>query len=239
MGCAFTPDASEFWYMAFVHREDTEWPTLFVSRRGPDGWSIPEASPFDTAAREFSPHISPDGRFFVYRQKPSDPDFQEGTWVSMREGNDWGEPSFFHEAYGVALDQDGTVYFTAEYGEDSEPDIAYMRLLEGVFTDSEGLPGEANSEFYEAHPAVAADGDFVLFDSERPDSLGGTGIHVSFRRSDGTYSPAQYLGDELGTDGAASVPCLVPGGGFLLFQAHGDLWWVSSDVIERWRSVGG
>jgi hypothetical protein len=239
MSCTFTPDATEFWFGSNIADGEEERPGLFVSRRGPDGWSAPGPEPFDADAREFSPHISPDGeRFFLYRQKPSDPDFREGTWVSQRAGDRWGEPRFFHEAYSVVQDLDGVLYFNTLHREASSRDIATMRLEDGVFTDPEDLPGEANSPLFDAHPAVAPDGSFILFDSG-PDELGGPEIHVSFRRSDGSFGPAQRLGDELRFEWGGNNPCLAPGGEYLLFQADGDLWWVSAEVIQRWEPTGG
>ncbi len=212
MGCTFAPDASEFWFVRSVLDGDVEWPTLFVSRRGPEGWSTPLPSPFGAGVREFAPSISPDGkRFFFYRQKPSDPDFREGTWVAERTGEGWGEPRA-----------------------SSSRDIAMMRLEDDAFTEAEDLPGDANSDHFDAHPAVAPDGSFILFDSG-PDVLGGPEIHVAFRRSDGSFGPAQRLGDELSFDWGGNTPCLAPGGDYLLFQADGDLWWVSTEVISRWR----
>jgi hypothetical protein len=235
MGCTFAPDASEFWFVRSVLHDDVEWPTLFVSRRGPEGWSDPVPAPFDTEAREFAPFISPDGeRFFFYRQKPSDPDFQEGTWVAERSGQGWGEPRFFHEAYCITQDLDGVLYFNTDHRENSSRDIAMMRLVEGAFSEAVDLPGDANSAFFDAHPAVAPDGSFILFDSLRPDSLGGSGIHVSFRRPDGSWSAAQRLGDELTFDWGGNSPCLAPGGDYLLFHADADLWWVSTEIISRW-----
>ncbi|MFG1690973.1 hypothetical protein ACGF5M_02255 [Gemmatimonadota bacterium] len=236
MGCTFAPDASEFWFVRSVIQDDVEWPTLFVSRREPEGWSVPVPAPFDAETREFAPSISPDGkRFFFYRQKPSDPDFREGTWVAERTEEEWGEPRFFHEAYNIVQDLDGVLYFNTEHRESSSRDIATMRLEDGAFTEAEDLPGSANSDQFDAHPSVAPDGSFILFDSLRPDSLGGPGIHVTFRRPDGSWSPAQRLGDELSFDWGGNTPCLAPGGDYLLFHADADLWWVSAEVIYRWR----
>jgi hypothetical protein len=238
MGCTFTPDASEFWFVRSVGDGDEERPGLFVSRRGPEGWSVPEAAPFDVDAREFEPSISPDGeRFFFYRQKPSDPDFREGTWVAERTGDGWGQPRFFHEAYSVVQDLDGVLYFNTEHREHSSRDIAMMRFEDGAFTEAEDLPGDANGALFDAHPAVAPDGSFILFDSG-PNVLGGPEIHVSFRRSNGTWGPAQRLGEELRFEWGGNQPCLAPGGDYLLFHADGDLWWVSAEVISRWRPSG-
>jgi hypothetical protein len=113
-----------------------------------------------------------------------------------------------------------------------------MRFQEGAFTEAEDLPGEANSVHFDAHPVVDPDGSFILFDSLRPDSMGAAGIHVSFRRSDGTWGPAQHLGEELSFEWGGNIPCLAPGGDYLLFHADGDLWWVSAEVIDRWRPSG-
>ncbi len=236
MGCTFTPDASEFWFVRSVGDGVEEMPGLFVSRRGAEGWSVPEPAPFDVEAREFAPNISPDGeRFFFYRQKPSDPDFREGTWVAERAGDGWGQPRFFHDAYSVVQDLAGVLYFNTEHREHSSRDIAMLRFEDGAFTGAEDLPGEANSAYFDGHPVVAPDGSFILFDSQRPDSLGGAGIHVSFRRSDGTWGPAQHLGEELSFEWGGNTPCLAPGGDYLLFHADGDLWWVSAEVIDRWN----
>ena len=159
MGCTFAPDASEFWFVRSVDDGDVEWPTLFVSRRGPEGWSTPLPAPFGAGVREFAPSISPDGeRFFFYRQKPSDPDFREGTWVAERTGEGWGEPRFFHEAHSIVQDLDGVLYFNTEHRESSSRDIAMMRVQDGAFTEAEDLPGDANSDYFDAHPAVAPDG---------------------------------------------------------------------------------
>ena len=236
MGCAFSPDATEFWFVGAVATAGGEEPALFRSQFRQGGWTNPRQAPFDPEVREFSPHITPDGRrFLFFRQKRSDPEFREGTWVAERIDDTWAEPQFFHTGYCLVQDLAGSFYFNSDSRETTNRDLVMTQLHDGQFTAPTDLPGDVNSLYWEAHPCIDPGGRFILFDSIRPDSLGGQAMYVSFRRPDGSWGPGIPVGDELRFEWGGNTPALSPDGEFLLFHADGDLWWVSIEVINRHR----
>jgi hypothetical protein len=65
------------------------------------------------------------------------------------------------------------------------------------------------------------------------DSLGWH-LFVSFRGADGTWGePIDLAGHVF--DRAAGMASITPGGKYLFFSANGDLFWVSTKVIEDLR----
>jgi hypothetical protein len=81
----------------------------------------------------------------------------------------------------------------------------------------------------QAHPCIAPDGSYLLFDVE-----GGTHLYVSFRTADGSWGDAIDL-TQHGFDPMAGGAYVSPDGKYLFFALRDDIWWVDASVIEDLR----
>jgi len=238
MGCTFSADLSEFWFVRSDGPQTSDPWTLMRCRIDGDEWSDPVAAPFDPDCLEIAPHITPDGgTFLIFRQKVGEAGFQEGTWAAERTAGGWGEPVFFHEAYCITAALDGWFYFCTDHREETSRDLARFRIESGEPTAAEDLPGSVNTVQWEAHPWVSAEGDLILFDLSLPEGRSGSGIHVTFRNDDGSWGVPQNLGEEINA-GHPQTPSLSPDGRYLFYSSDGDLMWVDAAVIDALRPGG-
>ena len=118
--------------------------------------------------------------------------------------------------------------------------IRYSRLVNGKREAPKPFGKEINSGKWTAHPFIAADESYVIWDSEREGGYGGVDLYISFRKKDGSYGPAINFGDKINTDGPDSGGVISPDGKYFFFnrkisEEDSDIFWVSTQIIEALR----
>jgi hypothetical protein len=103
------------------------------------------------------------------------------------------------------------------------------------FAEPEAVGGGVHSNAPDAHPFIAPDESFLVFDSYREGSGGFGGIYVCFRSADGTWGDAILLNGLLGIPPFAGQPALSPDGRYLFYSLHWDMYWVSAGILEELR----
>ena len=113
------------------------------------------------------------------------------------------------------------------------------------------LATHINQGEYIAHPHIAPDESYLMWDVERQDNLGSSqpDIYISFKESDGSWGPAINMGSEINTALYEQSPSLSPDGKYLFFirgefKKHkngtrywqGSSYWIDAQVIEHLRS---
>ena len=110
------------------------------------------------------------------------------------------------------------LYFTAsQLKNKADRNIYYSKLYGNKWTQPIELNDAINSEYYESHPALAPDGSFIVFTSDRPGGIGETDLYISIKNSDGTWAPAKNLGKSINTEGPEITPFIGPD--FTLYYA--------------------
>lgn len=90
------------------------------------------------------------------------------------------------------------LYFTASPPKNkSDRNIYSSTFSDGKWSKPSELTGDINSDSYESHPAIAPDGSFMIFSSDREGSLGETDLFVSLLNSDGTWGKPKNLGNKI------------------------------------------
>jgi len=74
-----------------------------------------------------------------------------------------------------------------------------------------------------------------VFGVRRSDGFGGTDLYVSFAAADGTWGAPRNLGAGVNTEHVEGSPTLSLDSRYLFFSRHEDIWWVSTEVIEKLR----
>jgi hypothetical protein len=132
----------------------------------------------------------------------------------------------------VTATSGGALYFTGRGG------IYRSRWLDGHYQPAEKLGQEVNSLGNPAHPYVAPDESYLLFDANPPGSRLPS-IYVSFRQAGGTWTEAERLGNEISTDDAELAASVSPDGRFLFFArfvgGSADIYWVDASVLDAYR----
>jgi Tol biopolymer transport system component len=233
MGCTWTPNGKEF-YFARSETQDvnSNW-AIWVVKEREGNWTEPEIAPFSGIYRDFAPFITPDGKYMLfYRMSSKEAEAREGTWIIERKGDTWSEPEFFVDAYCVTTADFQTFYLSTEHRDSTSRDIAVMSYASGIISEPRDLGGDINSNAFDAHAWISADGSFLIFDSSRPGGFDDTDIYVSFRKTDGSWSKGFNLGKNI-NEGHSHIPSLSPDSKYIFLASDGDIYWAAAKLIEE------
>lgn len=233
-GAAFSPDMQAFYFIR--GRGEGSAQDFVVIRSTQAGWREEILS-----GRVGQPFISPDGQTLHL-----------GGRYMTRTASGWSaiktlEGAF--EAYDImrlTASERQTYVFDEIGSPDGDGLILSSRLVNGVRTEPVPFGPEINSGRFNAHPFIAPDESYMLWDGRRADGQGSSDIYVSFRQSDGGWGPAINLGDEVNTSAWEASASVTPDGRYLLFHrmiSEGpeeglpdvDIMWVDAEVVERHR----
>ena len=139
----------------------------------------------------------------------------------------------------------GTYAFD-EIGSDGDGVIRYSRLIDGKREEPRPFGKEINTGTWNAHPFIAPDESYIMWDGERESGYGNSDGYISFRQKDGSWGAAINLGDEINTEAEEGGPRITPDGKYLFFNRvvtpaigdagpHSDLFWVDAQIIETLR----
>ena len=225
----FSPDGSEYYFYRFF--DDS--PLMLLSSKLVDGkWTVPEGLAFTGEYGASTPHITFDNQrlYFMWRHpvpegKPDLPSF----YFVERTPNGWSEPKYAGQGMFLSSNRDGEIFTTDmsmyDYGTTY---LAKLTVVDGVFTNYERLQIQPRLG-RQAHPCIAPDGSYLLFDVE-----GGSHLFVSFKKADGSWGEAIDLAKH-GFDRLAGGATISPDGKYLFFSLNGDIWWVDIEVVESLR----
>ena len=205
--------------------------TVFEARYVDGEWTDPAPSELFPDGG-FSPSVSPDGRRIFYA--PADPLAPHGSLVlrMIELGSEgWSAPTSLFPGMYASASLDGTLYYTAFHR--NKDHIAY-REPEGDGYGLERLvgPNVYDARHEDAHPCIAPDGSYLIFDSETRPRRNACWLFVSFRNEDGAWTEPAHMGGVLG-DLPAALARITPDGRYLFFKADGDVYWVDAQVIEE------
>jgi len=222
--CTFSRDGNEFYF--------TSKGQIMVSRLTEQGWTYPAPFPVSAGHPALEPHVACDNKRIFWNW-----DYPAGTpsiYVARRTADGWSAANYAGQGMFVSSSRDGSVYVT-HLG--SQSDFVSRAILESDrIIGHEDLKGaiekvRARSDSV-AHPCVAPDGSYIVFDID-----GGPHLFVSFKGQDGTWGEAIDLSQH-GLDVKAGIASISPDGKYLFFGQAGDLYWVSTNLIENLRPKG-
>jgi len=240
MSITFAPGGKEFCFYRILGPDNSK---LFDCRVAGGAWTAPEEVMFSPAYSASLPMFSLDGKrlFFVWENSASEA--APAIWVTQRMAAGWSDPKFVGQGMFLSQTRNGQIYTTdmSSLNTEGRTYIAKVILNNDRFTKYERLavPSPSGSA---AHPCIAPDGSYVIFDE-----AGGDHLLLSFKKKDGTWGEPIDL-TRHGFEPLAGVPSVSPDGKYLFFKqgcrgaldlAHSntnrDIWWVSIKVIESLR----
>ncbi len=245
LNSVFTPSGSEFYFT--VRGPSGRWTIMVMSRDG-SRWTAPRPASFSGTYSDVDLFLSPDGRTLVFssNRPPSGTgeakkDFD--VWAVERAGEGWSAParlgppvsSEADEFYPV-LTRDGTLYFQSTRPDTlGGRDIYRARRKESAYREAENVGAPVNGPGFEGDCLVAPDESFLIISVERPGGYGQGDLHISFRRSDGTWTVPLNMGPDVNTEANENCAILSPDGRYLFFTRADDVWWVEAGIIEDLR----
>tara|TARA_R110002096_G_scaffold426421_1_gene636117 strand:- start:3613 stop:4479 length:867 start_codon:yes stop_codon:yes gene_type:complete len=223
----FTPDMNEFYLIRKGGKYEKYSLVVFKSQN--DQWRESIASP--SVGR---PSISPDGKIIHLGKR-----YLERTEAGLSEVKSLG--SHFEDIHVMRLTSSskGTYVFDEE-GTDGDGVIRYSRLIDGKREEPRPLSKEINTGTWNAHPFIAPDESYIMWDGRRDSGYGDSDIYISFRQQDGSWGEAINLGDKINTDVWDASASVTPDGKYLFFHRQlspGNLtiYWVDAQIIEDLR----
>jgi len=219
----FTPNMKEF-YFTRRSSKDGKW-SLVVFKYENNQWHESIVGP-----RVGRPIFTPDGKTMHL-----------GKHYMERTGTGWSEiqslGSFFADFRIMRLmsSSNGTYYF--DEATESGP-IRYSRLVDGKHEK----PKAVNIDFgdWNAHPFIAPDESYLLWDEQGENGYGGADLFISFRQEGGSWGAPINLGDTINTSANEGGATVTPDGKYLFFnryisEENAGMYWVDAQIIETLR----
>lgn len=234
-GCTFTPDGKALYFTR--SGGDLESPTIYLSRFENNKWTETEKAEFEG----FGPHISPDGKKIYVSRYGYDEDTKRTIelWYAEKEGNGWSGLKYHGLGNRLSMSDSLNLYYIDRSNESDRGVIVVQESADGKYAESEILGGGVNTASYEAHPCIARDESYIIFDSDRPGGYGKGDLYVSVRKDDGTWGDAVNLGPAVNTEGYEGYASISPDGKYLFYSSDKDgsfsLYWVDLDILEQGR----
>lgn len=168
-----------------------------------------------------------------------------------RNGDDWSErktlgPMFDREDWGImrlTSSSKGTYVFDDFKSGDV---IRISTLKDGKRQEPKKMGPEVNTGKWTAHPFIAPDESYLIWDSERAGGYGDSDLYISFRQKDGSWGSAINMGDKVNSDKWEAYASVTSDGKYILFNRfiddgsnndhmNVDIYWIDAQIIENLR----
>ena len=130
---------------------------------------------------DFEPHISPNGtKLYFGSTRPVNNEAKSSgmhQWYLVKNENNWSQPMILGKPFidrfimYITSSEKENLYFTSnEPGvEDDDGGIYYSIYQEGQYSSIRKMEEKINYGMWIAHPYIAPDESYIIFDGERED----------------------------------------------------------------------
>lgn len=222
----FTTDMTEFY---FVRQVLGVAPRLYRYQRENGEWTQSIFS--DRTGEVF---FSADGQtMFLGNQ------YRERTETGWSDPKSLGPDFEQYRVMRLTASNAGTYVFDEreEYGI-----LRYSRLIDGKRTNPEPFEQEINTGKFTAHPLIAPDESYLIWDSEREGGYGDSDLYISFRQDDGSWGKAINMGPEINSELEDAYGTLTPDGRYFFFHRidlsvpMANIYWVDARIIDELKA---
>jgi Tol biopolymer transport system component len=248
MNSAFTQDGKEFYYCAHYQGR---WAIFFTKEAG-GHWTQPKPMTFTSICVDRDFTMSPDGNKIYFgsnrpAQKGEPLKKRLNIFVTERLSNgQWSQPKAIgppiNTAYGEnypSVAENGNLYFFS-CREDGLGgcDIYLAKFINGSYSTPVNLGSAVNSGKDDWDAYISADESYIIFSSlDRPDSVGGQDLYISFKKKDGGWTRAKNMGSAVNSPYGEICPVVSLDGEYFLFTSRrrgkADIFWMTTDVIKK------
>lgn len=223
-GGSFSPDMQEYY---FTRRYNASGESVKVMFRSENNQWREVAVPWGGA-------ISSDGNIMHLGKK-----------YRQRVKNGWSEEKSVGQAFEdfaimrLTTSAKGTYVFD-EATREGNGKLRYSELTNGQRQPPKLFSEEINQGKWTAHPFIAPDESYLIWDSEREGGYGSSDMYISFKQPDGSWGKAINFGDEINTEGEDGGGTVTPDGKYLFFcrrcaPPDFEIMWVDAKIIETLR----
>lgn len=224
---AFSPDGKGIAFTLMNYNHSFYMIVLMRQKNGV--WSKLEVAPFSGKYHDSEPYFSLDGtQLFFNSNRPLEGQKAQkdyDIWVVERNESGWCTPINLGSIVNSdkvdvnpAVSQNGTLYFSSNRdGGKGNNDIYMSKLINGKYAKPENLGDAINTSFTESGPYIAPDESYIIFNRYR--SHTGNGLHISFRKNDGSWSKAISMGKKINTKNTGFHGFVSPDSKYLFFTS--------------------
>jgi hypothetical protein len=212
-------------------------------------WPEPVACDFSGRFNDLEPLLSPDGSTLLFGSRRNVPDAEVVVylhqWYLTKDGEEWSdamplEPPF-RDIFVMypTLTNEGSIYFTGgdvENGHAVTQYICYSKYNGQHYETVEVLNDSINRFYWSAHPFIAPDESYLIYDAPVSRSNLTNDLYISFKDSSGVWSRSIKLNENINTDENEICPFVTRDGKYLFFTRMGDIYWVAASFIQELQS---
>ncbi|MGS2765276.1 hypothetical protein [Sinomicrobium sp. M5D2P9] len=218
-GGTFSPDMKEFYFVRQGGKYEKRTP--LVIRYENHSWGN------ETVTDIIHPFFSKDGNI-MYRGNT----YRERTDTGWSAIKNLGAPFKDFRIMGLSVSSKGTYYFdeASKIGT-----IRYSRLINGKHEEPQKVSKEINTGKWIAHPFIAPDESYLMWDAQKEDGYGDNDLYISFRQKDGSWGTAINMGNKINTALQENGAHVTPDGKYLFFwrgyekvREDGSTYWIGS-----------
>lgn len=237
-GGAFTPDLKEFYFLREIEDAEGNKKMKFVVFQNINNrWHESVVSP-----RVGQPFISPNGKTMHLGKK-----YKYRTEAGWSETKRLGSPFEDISIMRLTASSQGTYVFDEVGMPDGDGVIRYSKLVDGKREEPRPFGKEINTGKFNAHPFIAPDESYIIWDGRRESGFGHSDIYISFRQQDGKWGEAINLGDKINTEAWEAGASVTPDGKYIFFNRNTgkvkpsdkydnvDIFWADAQIIETLR----
>ena len=177
---------------------------------------------FNDAFDDFNPVISADGRTFIFMKALP---FYDAVMFSRFIDGRWTPPVNIVPELKIdgghsvsSLSSDGKTLFIS-MDDNYNSDILSSSFDGTKWSKAVKLNNNINTKYWESHGFISEDGNYLVFASDRPGSLGGLDLYIS-KKENGDWGPAVNLGPDVNSRFNEDRPSLVNNGKTLFFASQ-------------------
>lgn len=230
----FAPGMKEFYYtidLAEGHKGKKFSPTVIGFKLKNNTWRK-----FTQFPRSGEIVFSEDGNTMYMAKK-----YRERTTEGWSELKSLG-PLIDKKEYGImrlSASKQGTYVFDDYKSNDL---IRISKLINGQRQAPVEIGKQINTGKWTAHPVIAPDESYIIWDSEREGGFGKSDLYISFKQANGDWGKAINMGPEVNSAESDFYASVTPDGKYILFnrtidreKRDIDIYWSSAEIIERLR----
>ncbi len=247
-GCTFSKDADAFYFGV----DNNGIMEIHYSKLAKGVWS-PQKKLFESDSVSYNdPMFSPDEKrlYFISDRALNKEAVKDDIdiWYVERKNKEsaWSAPinlvapvNSERNEYYASFTSEGTLYFASKSNSENAPryafDIYSATYKNGRFLNPTMLPETINMNRYEADVFIAPDDSYMIFCSIRKNGLGQGDLYISFKDGKGQWTAAVNMGSDINTEKHELCPFVSTDGKYLFYTSNQDIYWVSTNILERYR----
>lgn len=241
-GAVFAPSMKELYWVREVEKNGELEQEFVVLEQKAGKWHERVIG-----ERYGTPSLSTDGKTMFF-----------GRAYKERTSDGWSEPKRLGPAFEdirimrVTASMNDTIVMD-EATREGAGQLRYSRLVDGKWEVPKPLPATINTGQWNAHPYIAPDESYIIWDGQRNSEVRNADLFISFKQADGSWGEAIKFDERINTPEDDFAALVSPDGKYLFFNrvvgtfdwtspsgetetiSNVDIFWVDAQVIEDLR----